>query len=292
MNSQFSIPICLPYVGVAVQVCKSCTVTLVVSSAGNASNLIDLVASRTTLVVSSTSVFSTWKEQLKKHTKPGKLSVYLYYEQRTNDPMELIKYDLVLTTYSLLASELESGSPVFQVPWWRVILDEAHLIKHSTPTQASAVLKLNARRSLRRTKEQNILGLPQKIMKICSVDLSAEERELYDQMEVEAKTAVQDYISTGTVRNHYIAVLGIVLRLRQTCTHPDLCPKDHIATLPCSNKEAVDGQAMDRVLRIGQTKEVTIVRIIAGKSIEERILEVRDGKKRMASKALDRKPGH
>lgn len=128
------------------QVCKSCTVTLVVSSAGNASDLIDLVASRTTLVVSSTSVFSTCKEQLKKHTKPGKLSVYLYYEQRTKDPMELVKYDLVLTTYSLLASELESGSPVFQVPWWRVILDEAHLIKHSTPTQASAVLRLNARR--------------------------------------------------------------------------------------------------------------------------------------------------
>ncbi|XP_017239313.2 putative SWI/SNF-related matrix-associated actin-dependent regulator of chromatin subfamily A member 3-like 1 [Daucus carota subsp. sativus] len=132
--------------GVTVQVCKSCTVTLVVSSAGNASDLIDLVASRTTLVVSSTSVFSTCKEQLKKHTKPGKLSVYLYYEQRTKDPMELVKYDLVLTTYSLLASELESGSPVFQVPWWRVILDEAHLIKHSTPTQASAVLRLNARR--------------------------------------------------------------------------------------------------------------------------------------------------
>nr|XP_017239305.1 PREDICTED: putative SWI/SNF-related matrix-associated actin-dependent regulator of chromatin subfamily A member 3-like 1 [Daucus carota subsp. sativus] len=329
--------------GVTVQVCKSCTVTLVVSSAGNASNLIDLVASRTTLVVSSTSVFSTCKEQLKKHTKPGKLSVYLYYEQRTKNPMELVKYDLVLTTYSLLASELESGSPVFQVPWWRVILDEAHLINHSTPTQASAVLRLNARRrrlvtgtpiqnttivlySLMsflkynpftdkhsrkktllkpvdtscngsylfedRTKEQNILGLPRKIMKICSVDLSAEERQLYDQMEVEAKTAVQDYISSGTVRSLYIAVLGIVLRLRQTCTHMDLCPKDHIATLPCSNKEAVDGQAMDRVLRIGQMKEVTIVRIIAGKSIEERILEVRDGKKRMASKALDRKPGH
>nr|XP_017239311.1 PREDICTED: putative SWI/SNF-related matrix-associated actin-dependent regulator of chromatin subfamily A member 3-like 1 [Daucus carota subsp. sativus] len=263
------------------------------SNDGNA--LIDLVASRTTLVVSSTSVFSTWKEQLKKHTKPGKFSVYLYYKQRTKDPMELIKYDLVLTTYSLLASELESGSPVFQVPWWRVILDEAHLIKHSTPTQASAVLRLNARRRwlvtgtplqnttmdmysfmsflkynpftdkhswkktllkpvdtssevtrlqavmeaicLRRTKEQNILGLPRKIMKICSVDLSAEERQLYDQMEVEAKTAVQDYISSGTVRSHYIAVLGIVLRLRQTCTHMDLCPKVHIATLPCSNKE-------------------------------------------------------
>ncbi|KAL1822506.1 hypothetical protein ACET3Z_009284 [Daucus carota] len=290
MNSQFSIPICFTYVGVTVQVCKSCTVTLVVSSAGNASNLIDLVASRTTLVVSSTSVFSTCKEQLKKHTKPGKLSVYLYYEQRTKDPMELVKYDLVLTTYSLLASELESGSPVFQVPWWRVILDEAHLINHSTPTQASAVLRLNARRRwlvtgtpiqnttvdlyslmsflkynpstdkhswkktllkpvdtssdvtrleavmeaicLRRTKEQNILGLPRKIMKICSVDLSAEERQLYDQMEVEAKTAVQDYISSGTVRSLYIAVLGIVLRLRQTCTHMDLCPKDHIATLP------------------------------------------------------------
>ena len=73
----------------------------------------------------------------------------------------------------------------------------------------------------------------------CSLDLAAEERELYDQMEVEAKTGVQDYISTGTVRNHYLAVLGIVLRLHQTCTHLDLCPKDHIATLPCSNKEGI-----------------------------------------------------
>lgn len=54
---------------------------------------------------------------------------------------------------------------------------------------------------------------------------------------------------------------------------------------------AVEKQAMDRVHRIGQTKEVRIVRIIARNSIEERILELQEKKKRMASEAFDRKGG-
>lgn len=54
---------------------------------------------------------------------------------------------------------------------------------------------------------------------------------------------------------------------------------------------AVEKQAMDRVHRIGQTKEVRIVRIIARNSIEERILELQEKKKKMASEAFDRKGG-
>lgn len=107
---------------------------------------VDNVVSRTTLVVCPPSVFSTWISQLEEHTKPGKLKVYLYYGDRTDDPMELTKYDLVLTTYSTLGSEDSSESPAFRVNWLRVILDEAHIIKNGNAQQTRAVNKLNAKR--------------------------------------------------------------------------------------------------------------------------------------------------
>ncbi|XP_026424575.1 putative SWI/SNF-related matrix-associated actin-dependent regulator of chromatin subfamily A member 3-like 1 [Papaver somniferum] len=118
---------------------------------------------RTTLVVCPTSVFSTWVTQLNEHTRPGHLKVYMYYGTRTNDPEELQKYDIVLTTYGTLASEFKnsespvkkvsespikkvSESPISKVEWFRVILDEAHVIKNEKSSQAVAVLSLKALR--------------------------------------------------------------------------------------------------------------------------------------------------
>ncbi|RZC77727.1 hypothetical protein C5167_002126 [Papaver somniferum] len=118
---------------------------------------------RTTLVVCPPSVFSTWVTQLNEHTRPGHLKVYMYYGTRTNDPEELQKYDIVLTTYGTLASEFKnsespvkkvsespikkvSESPISKVEWFRVILDEAHVIKNEKSSQAVAVLSLKALR--------------------------------------------------------------------------------------------------------------------------------------------------
>ena len=60
---------------------------------------------KSTLIVCPPSVFSSWVKQLGEHTVPGKLKVYMYYGERTNDADELKKYDIVLTTYSILANE-------------------------------------------------------------------------------------------------------------------------------------------------------------------------------------------
>ncbi|KAK1392396.1 hypothetical protein POM88_011452 [Heracleum sosnowskyi] len=211
------------------------------------------------------------QQLLGEHTKRGKLKVYLYYGDRTDDLMELTKYDRVLTTYTTLGSELNLESPMFRVAWWRVILDEAHMIKNSNAQQTRAVNKLIADRRnywntlvqrpvdhgdefgltrlpavmaticLRRTKDKGLLGLPHKMMEICYIDHSAEERELYDRMEGEAKTVVRDYISSNRVANNYTTVLSIILRLRQICTDVDLCPKDLIASLPPINIEGLNG---------------------------------------------------
>ena len=48
--------------------------------------------------------------------------------------------------------------------------------------------------SLRRTKDKGLIGLPPKTLETCYVELSGEERELYDQMEGEAKSVVRSYI--------------------------------------------------------------------------------------------------
>jgi len=70
----------------------------------------------------------------------------MYHGEWTRDKKELLKYDLVLTSYSILGTEFEQDSPVNQIEWFRVILDEAHVIKNSTARQTKAVIALNAQR--------------------------------------------------------------------------------------------------------------------------------------------------
>lgn len=91
--------------------------------------------------------------------------------------------------------------------------------------------------SLRRTKDKGLIGLPPKTIETCFVELSAEERELYDRMESEAKSVFQNYIRRGSVSRNYSTVLSILLRLRQICTDVALCPSDLRSLLPSNNIE-------------------------------------------------------
>ncbi|XVE95736.1 hypothetical protein REPUB_Repub02eG0125000 [Reevesia pubescens] len=255
---------------------------------------------RTTLVVCPPSVFSSWITQLEEHTYPGKLKVYMYYGERTKEVEELKKYDIVLTTYSTLATEESwSDSPMKKMEWWRVILDEAHLIKNSNAQQSKAVTNLKATCrwvvtgtpiqngsldlfslmaflrfepfsiksywrslvqrplaqgsknglsrlqvlmasiSLRRTKGNDLIGLPHKTLQTCYVELSVEERELYDQIEGKAKSVIQEFINDDSLVRNYSTVLGMLLRLRQICSSLALLPLDLRALFPSSNIEGI-----------------------------------------------------
>lgn len=91
--------------------------------------------------------------------------------------------------------------------------------------------------SLRRTKDKGLVGLPPKTIEICYVELSKEERELYDNMEGEAKSVFRNYFNAGRQMPNYSAVLSILLRLRQICIDLALCPSDLKSLLPDHNIE-------------------------------------------------------
>lgn len=50
----------------------------------------------------------------------------------------------------------------------------------------------------------------------------------------------------------------------------------------------MEEQAIDRVHRIGQKKKVVVKRFVVTDSVEERILQLQDRKKRLASAAIGR----
>ncbi|KAF9011125.1 SNF2 family N-terminal domain-containing protein [Cyathus striatus] len=102
--------------------------------------------SSATLIVAPASLLNQWR-----------LSIFLWHGQNRldidailadNDDDEKIK--VVITSYGTLASEHakldKSRSPIFEVEWFRVVLDEAHACKSRTSKTAKAVYALKAKK--------------------------------------------------------------------------------------------------------------------------------------------------
>ena len=109
---------------------------------------------RATLLVCPLTTISNWEEQIKAHLKPGSLSYYIYHgSNRIKDAKKLAQYDLVLTTYGSVSSEVaarkkgRSGPcPLEEIGWFRVVLDEAHMIREQSTLQFKAICRLQANR--------------------------------------------------------------------------------------------------------------------------------------------------
>ncbi|GKD01813.1 helicase [Tanacetum coccineum] len=147
-----------------------------------------------TLIVCPTSVIRQWYDELhNKVNAKSKLSVLIYHgSNRTKDPVELAKYDVVLTTYAIVSTEVpikpltgeeynqaddhnnfyqasysstkkrkllkkvkkragkwlldSSLRPLAKVRWFRVVLDEAQIIKNHRTKASRACWGLKAKR--------------------------------------------------------------------------------------------------------------------------------------------------
>ncbi|KAF8945286.1 hypothetical protein BGZ47_002958 [Haplosporangium gracile] len=255
--------------------------------------------SHATLIICPLSTVQNWEEQFEVHVKKDALQVYVYHGgQRVSDPAYLAKHDVVITTYNLLGTEYskeckskESESSASKNPsvlqhidWFRVVLDEAHIIKEVNTVQSKAACALVAERrwcltgtpiqnklddlfalvkflgmqpfqekahwahyiskpikaanpigvqrlqtlmkviTLRRTKTQMVdgkplLDLPPRTDHMRSLDLSLNERQMYQRMESSAKQTVSQIVQENKVMKNYAHILQAILKLRQICAH-------------------------------------------------------------------------
>ncbi|KAB8303436.1 hypothetical protein EYC80_004861 [Monilinia laxa] len=109
---------------------------------------------KTTLLVAPLSVVSNWEDQIKAHVKPGALKYYIYHgANRIKDVEKLSEYDVVITTYGSVASECNNRNkkkdgkyPLEEMNWFRIVLDEAHMIREQSTLQFKAICRLSAQR--------------------------------------------------------------------------------------------------------------------------------------------------
>ncbi|XP_074614398.1 helicase-like transcription factor [Acropora palmata] len=104
-----------------------------------------------TLIVCPVSVLSTWTDQICRHVHQDvSLQVYMYYGRgRLRDVEFLRERDIVLTTYFTLASDyrrLQDHSPLHKIKWFRVILDEGHIIRNPQTQLTKTMWDLEASR--------------------------------------------------------------------------------------------------------------------------------------------------
>ncbi|KAK3808677.1 MAG: SNF2 family N-terminal domain-containing protein [Benniella sp.] len=257
------------------------------------------IKSHATLIVCPLSTVQNWEEQFENHVQRDALQVYVYHGgQRVTDPSFLAKHDVVITTYNLLGTEYSketkardsqtglsrSPSVLQHVDWFRVVLDEAHIIKEVNTVQSKAASALTAERrwcltgtpiqnklddlfalikflrmhpfdekvqwthyiskpikaanpigitrlqtlmkviTLRRTKSQMVdgqplLDLPTRTDHKRVLELSLNERQLYQRMESRAKQTVDQIVLENKIMKSYAHILQAILKLRQICAH-------------------------------------------------------------------------
>ncbi|KAF8841295.1 hypothetical protein BDN67DRAFT_901690 [Paxillus ammoniavirescens] len=128
---------------------------------------------RPNLVIAPTVAIMQWRNEINAHTENMNVLVW-HGASRIVDPKELEKYDVVLTSYSVAEScfrKQQSGfkrkgrivkepSPLHQIKWNRIVLDEAHNIKERATNTAKAAfeLKSNYKWCLSGTPLQNRVG--------------------------------------------------------------------------------------------------------------------------------------
>ncbi|KAH7381987.1 SNF2 family N-terminal domain-containing protein [Cadophora sp. MPI-SDFR-AT-0126] len=103
---------------------------------------------RATLVlVPSAVLINEWLNEIKKHLD-GSLRVLKYHGTKRKEITfpHISDADIVLTTYNTLVADYESRySPLHKFNWYRVVLDEGHIIRRQTTKFNRAVSELTAK---------------------------------------------------------------------------------------------------------------------------------------------------
>ena len=164
---------------------------------------------------------------------------------------------------------------------------------------------------LRRVKEDVLEDLPPKYERILSAEMTGRQRKVYDSMRMEARKALEN-------GGKAFDILPYLTRLRQVCVDPgmfldeytggsgtdvflislkaggtglNLTGADTVIHLYPWWNIAAENQASDRTHRIGQTKNVEVIKLIAEDSIEQRVVDLQDIKREVIQQVISDNDG-
>jgi len=106
--------------------------------------------SRATLIICPLSTMTNWKEQIKEHFPDGRSTLkwtrYHGTERYDISAKDLANYDIVITTYHIIAKDIMDRKRALPyINWFRIVLDEAHAIRNPTQ-QSKATCALHGQR--------------------------------------------------------------------------------------------------------------------------------------------------
>ncbi|EYC23531.1 hypothetical protein Y032_0015g2707 [Ancylostoma ceylanicum] len=173
-------------------------------------NFSRLVPSNATLIVAPAALIYHWEAEIKQRCEDGMLKVVIYHSNnRKNICFDSIaRADVVITTYTLLASEIEKGSknerarprspsekrsPLEEIHWARIVLDEAHQIKNKSTKTSRAVCRLeaDARWCVTGTPLHNNLWDLYSLMRFLKVEYFCEEKYWKDYVTTSSKKSAE-----------------------------------------------------------------------------------------------------
>ncbi|KAF2088966.1 hypothetical protein K490DRAFT_72630 [Saccharata proteae CBS 121410] len=194
----------------------------------------------TLVIVPSALLLDSWSDEIKKHIIPGTITHLKYHGQsRSISFDDLAKYDVVLTTYATAAADYRNNnSPLTQHVWYRVVLDEAHVIRNWTTKQFGAVARIlsHIRWCLSGTPIQNTLtdlGALVRFLKVpilhepatfrrfiaCPLRLHGKDRFSNLRLLLGFRQEVDMAISGYIPKQAHQIILEVFLRLRLFCNN-------------------------------------------------------------------------
>ncbi|KAK5401900.1 hypothetical protein LTR06_010818 [Exophiala xenobiotica] len=188
-----------------------------------------IAARSTVIVVPSALLMDGWVEEINRHTRGYTLDVHKYHGPTRKIAIhELLNHDVILTTYGTLAADLKrKQSIMYKTLWYRVILDEAHVIRNAATNQFRAVMALRSgiRWCLSGTPIQNSLDDLGSLVAFLRVPLLDQRAQF--QRYVTRRTLVRRSSQQPDYENLRVLLASICLRRNRTilpCSQFVDCP--------------------------------------------------------------------
>lgn len=108
----------------------------------------ELIKTKATLIVCPVSLIAQWQREILTKTNPPLKVLVHHGPQRSTDATELAPYDVIITAYTTVGSDLvnvdNQRGPLGRLKFHRVVLDEAHTIKNVRTQMAESCCRLEA----------------------------------------------------------------------------------------------------------------------------------------------------